>query len=503
MIKSIVFLCFAICNILYNVTAERVLKVIAGSGSFAATNGDGVAATLAWFPFPIAVFASTTGNVFIADQGTYYVSHVDTTGIRHNIVGTGSSANPDVVTPDGTGTSVALYSPGSVVGDSDGRFLFIGDNYRIWKYDILSGMIAKYAGLDTKTDFSSGDGGPATSASIAALQSVWLTTDGILYLGSASYTVRKVTPDGSIFNVAGSGSGGLGGDGEPALSTNVKFSLIAGVYVDTTGVLFICDPSNNRLRFVNTAGLLNTYAGGGGLTGEGVDASNALLVVPYDVKGDRYGNLYVSDSSLCKIFKIDVNRKIHTYIGTGQRADSPVMPIAALTDPIGAPMGLSYDDVNDILYFCEINSHIVKRTIDISNPTTLPSALPSSLPSSRPSNYPTLQPTTVPSVIPSCSPTSPTSSPSSQPTSSPSVFDGSESSASSSDNSSLTGMQMIGVVLGGVVGAGLLVFLLICVLYRRDQRFRKVPIEEGNDDQIKDKSENRIVPLSVNDVISV
>jgi hypothetical protein len=494
MIKSLFVLCFAIGCIPFIVTAETVLKVIAGTGTIVATTFDGVAATLVGTRYPVAVFGATTGNVFIVTQNPTYVRHIDTAGILHNIVGTGSGANSNVVTPDGPGTSVALVSPLSVVGDSDGQFLFIGDYYRIWKYDILSGMIAKCAGLDTQTSSSYGDDGPATSASIVALQSLWLTTDGILYFGSASYTVRKVTPDGIISRVAGSGSYGLGGDGEPALSPNAVFGLTYGVYVDTTGVLFICDLYNQRLRFVDAAGILNTYAGGGGLTGEGIDASNALLGYPYDVKGDRYGNLYVSDYSLYKIYKIDVNRKIHTYIGTGQPANHPVMPIAALTDRIADPWGLSYDDVNDILYFCELNSHIVKRTVDL-NPTTLPSSLPS--------NYPTLQPTTVPSVIPSSSPTSPTSSPSSQPTSSPSVFDASESSASSSDNSSLTGMQMVGVVVGGVVGAGFLVFLLVCVLYRRDKRFGKVPIEEGNDDQIKDKSENRIVPLPVNDTISV
>jgi hypothetical protein len=373
------------------VSAEIILEVIAGTGSNGVTNGDGGVATLTVLRAPLGIFASSSGNVFIADLEAAFVRHIDTNGIIHNLVGTGSKG---YTMTGGAGTELPLLNAWGVVGDTTGQFLYISTFRHIWKYDISSGIAERYAGgsMEVPTDF--GDGGPANtdSANILDPSNLWLTTDGILYFGTDNCNVRKVAADGILSRVAGSDASAIGicgdsGDGELALSSNVKLYHIRSVYMDTSGVLFICDTFNHRLRYVDTADILNTYAGGGDSFEDGLDATSVVLSFPYDVKGDRFGNLYLAESMGRKILKIDSNRKIYTYIGNGHLPLSPIMPIAALTDSISGVYAMSYDEVNDILYFCESGSFIVKRTIEIS-PASSPSSESSSLPPAIPSVCP-------------------------------------------------------------------------------------------------------------------
>ena len=83
---------------------------------------------------------------------------------------------------------------------------------------------------------------------------------GSLYIGDV-YRVRKVTPDGIIHTIAGSGTGGYDGDGVPA--TAAKIYSATGVTVDHAGNLYIADAQNQRVRKVTPDGIIRTVAGNG------------------------------------------------------------------------------------------------------------------------------------------------------------------------------------------------------------------------------------------------
>ena len=102
-------------------------------------------------------------------------------------------------------------------------------------------------------------------------------------------------PQDIITTVAGNGVFGFGGDGGPATSASLASPI--GVAVDGTGNLFIADLANNRVRKVDTAGIITTVAGNGapGFSGDGGPATSANLSNPRDVEVDGAGNLFIAD----------------------------------------------------------------------------------------------------------------------------------------------------------------------------------------------------------------
>ena len=109
----------------------------------------------------------------------------------------------------------------------------------------------------------SGDNGPATSATFSLATDVAVDNAGNIYIADESNNrVRKVNSAGTISTVAGNGKEGFSGDGGPATSATLFYP--ASVAVDSAGNLYFVDAGNSRIRMVNTAtGIINTVAGGG------------------------------------------------------------------------------------------------------------------------------------------------------------------------------------------------------------------------------------------------
>ena len=207
---------------------------------------------------------------------------------------------------NGPATKARLDDPIGVVVDAAGN-VFIGDgaNTRVRKVS-PDGIITTVAG--TGVEGFSGDGGPATKARLAG--ALWLALDGAgnLYLSDSSHhRVRKVSPDGIITTVAGSGPttseapGDFAGDGGPA--TEARLYYPDGLAVDAAGNLFIADTGNHRIRKVSPDGIITTVAGSGPIgpdkgyaAGDGGPALAATLRGPFDLAVDGAGNLFFGDS---------------------------------------------------------------------------------------------------------------------------------------------------------------------------------------------------------------
>jgi sugar lactone lactonase YvrE len=169
-----------------------------------------------------------------------------------------------------------------------------------------------------------GDGGPATEAGFCGPSDVTLDAPGNMYIsdagfycsGPGGYTVRKVSPDGTITTVAGTGEVGYSGDGGPA--TKAKLNGAGAVAVDREGNLYISDGATYRIRKVDKDGIIHTIAGTGesGYSGDGGSATSAQLREPNNMTFDARGNLYLADYS--SVRKIDPSGTITTFAGTGQ-----------------------------------------------------------------------------------------------------------------------------------------------------------------------------------------
>jgi hypothetical protein len=180
----------------------------------------------------------------------------------------------------------------------------------------VNGIITTVAGDGTFS--AGGDGGPAISAQLNHPLSVTLDAAGDLYIADTSNNrIRKVDTNGIIITVAGNGTAGFSGDG--GLATNAGLNLPQGVAVDAAGNLYFADTWDMRVRKVDTNGIITTVAGNGshGFSGNGGPATSAELFRPSGVAVDAAGNLYIADADNDRIRKVDVNGTISTVAGNG------------------------------------------------------------------------------------------------------------------------------------------------------------------------------------------
>jgi len=285
----------------------------------------------------------------------------------------------------GPATNAALRAPYGVAVDTSGN-LFIADtrNHRVRKVD-ASGTITTVAGNGIRG--FSGDGGPATSATLNEASGVAVDTSGNLFIADMSNNrVRKVDASGTITTVAGNGTRGFFGDGGPATSATLYEP--SGVAVDTSGNLFIADMWNNRVRKVDAFGLITTVAGSGqadistggvpyplacpsplgllcvpyvavSLLGDGGPAVAARLSAPTSVTIDDAGNLFIADTRHYRIRKVDASGLITTVAGDGTEGFSGDGG-PATSARLSYPYGVAVDTFGN-LFIADVGAQRVRK----------------------------------------------------------------------------------------------------------------------------------------------
>ena len=328
------------------------ITTIAGNGvyRFGGDGGHAISATL-WNPGGVAV--DSAGSLYIADADNYRIRKVSG-GIITTVAGTGTS---DFSGDGGPATSASLVQPFGVAVDSAGN-LYIADpaGERILK--VSGGIIATVAGNASGAGFS-GDGGPATSASLSDPVGVAVDSAGSLYIADrGSNRVRKVS-GGTITTVAGNGTVGFSGDGGPA--TDASLWTPDGVAVDSAGDLYIADAGNSRIRKVS-GGTITTVAGNGtvGFSGDGGPATGAALNYPVAAAVDSVGNLYIADYFNNRVRKVS-GGTITTVAGNGNQGfsgDGGPATNASLTESFG----VAVDSVGN-LYVADTYNNRVRQVL--------------------------------------------------------------------------------------------------------------------------------------------
>lgn len=323
--------------------------------------GDGYQANAAELHYPEGVAADLHGNTYIADQGNGSIRRVNGNGRITTIAGGHGTRD----TGDGGPAKAAgLAPPSSVAVGADGKVYLLGapfgpgglGNGRVRVID-GSGDIRAFAGTDT-AGFS-GDGGPAASALLDHPRVVAADGLGNVYIGEP-LRIRKVNASGIISTIAGTGISGFSGDGGPA--TAARLLNVTALAADGAGNLYVCDGARVR-RIDHASGTITTVAGTGvaGFSGDGGPATAAkMLFGSAGLAVDRFGVLFISDSSNHRVRAVDTAGRITTVVGGGTSSLVGGWGGPARKVLVFAPRGLAFDRRGGLL-IVDVDAPMVLR----------------------------------------------------------------------------------------------------------------------------------------------
>lgn len=240
------------------VNAAGIIGTLAGNNLFR-VSGDGGPASSSALSQPSGLALDAADNLYIAVEGNHLIRRINSEGTITTVAGNGiRGASGD----GGPARSASLGSPSDVAVDSSNNVYIVDSSARLRRVSPTGTITSSFPAGDS---FPSGITADATN---------------FYYTDSDEHVVRKVSPDGTITVVAGTvQNSGFSGDGGPATSASLNGPQ--DVAIDAAGSLYITDGGNQRVRKVSVGGVISTVAGNGtpAFSGDGGPATSASLVV--------------------------------------------------------------------------------------------------------------------------------------------------------------------------------------------------------------------------------
>jgi sugar lactone lactonase YvrE len=339
------------------VTQAGVVTTIAGmaqvKGSADGTSGS------ARFNAAGGVVADRSGNIYVADTYNNTIRKIDATGQ----VSTFAGSVPAIGALDGQGIAARFNGPNAVTATEDGT-VYVADtnNYTI-RSITPAGVVATLAG---RSGIGGGSDGTGDEARFGRVYGLAAGPDGNLYLADWDFdTIRRVTRDGVVTTIAGSGLMGAA-DGRASAAS---FSGPIGIAVDAQGNVYVGDVGNHSIRKISPTGSVSTLAGTSGLQGatDGTGAA-ARFSAPAGLALDPSGNLYVADTLTDTIRRVTPDGVVTTIAGRAFYLGS--------TDGTGTaalfnqPAGVALDPSGNI-YVSEMGNRTIRKITPAGVVTTL------------------------------------------------------------------------------------------------------------------------------------
>ena len=281
------------------IDTNGVITTVAGTGLALAELADSGVATEVQLLNGIWIDVDPVGVLYISSEGLHRILRVDPDGTYTTIAGTGQAGFSG---DGGSATEAELSSPSAIALGPDGS-VYVSDGSgddrnRIRRID-PDGIITTVAG--TGESGFSGRGGPARAASLIGVHDFAFDPQGNLYFSHGIWNsavesrVLRIDADGILTNVVGTGKPGSRGESGPAIDAELNRPV--GLAFDTNGSLYILDNLNNRIRKIDSEGVITTIAGTGdpGLAGDGGLATDATITSPGTLAFDADNNLYVAE----------------------------------------------------------------------------------------------------------------------------------------------------------------------------------------------------------------
>jgi sugar lactone lactonase YvrE len=284
-----IFVADAFNNKIRKITPSGAVSTLAGSGEEGFADGTGARAI---FNGPAGLAIDKNGNLYTAEFRGHRIRKITPEGVVTTMAGSGKPGFAD-----GTGAEASFNTPQGVAVDASGNvYVSESGNHRIRKIS-PSGVVTTVAGSG-KPGFADGTGAEAnfkspTGIALDAVGNVYVSDTG-------NHQIRKITPSGVVTTLAGSGKPGFQ-DGQ---GTKASFNVPFGLAVDRNGNIYVADMGNHRIRKITPDGFVTTLAGSGKAAAEDGYSTAASFNLPWGVAIDEFGAVYVSDQENHKIRKI-------------------------------------------------------------------------------------------------------------------------------------------------------------------------------------------------------
>lgn len=205
---------------------------------------------------------------------------------------------------------------------------------------------------------------PALDSNLYNPVSVAADSSGNYYIsGYYQNRVFKVSSTGTLTVLAGSGAQGFSGDGVTGGAANANLYHPFGIAVDGSGNVYVADQGNCVVRKIDSTNTINTIAGIGnscGYSGDGDKGTAAQVYNPSGVAADAFGNLFIADTSNCRIRKLILSTDIiSTYAGNGScgyAGDTGAATAAEVYEPYGVTV-----DTTGNLYIADTDNYVVRE----------------------------------------------------------------------------------------------------------------------------------------------
>lgn len=291
------------------VDASGRITTVAGLG-YQTLPTNGVPAVQSGIAISLDPKLSRDGELHFADSTSCRIIKIDKDGILRFVAGSGECG----FNGDGAALSTQLDNPGGITFDAQGLLIIADTNNSRLRRVNANGTVQTIAGTG-QIEFSE-ENVTALTSTVVYPDALTTAPDGTIYFVESGYQrVRRLTPGGTIFTVAGDGFFGNSGDGGPASLAN--FDEIGGIALDSSrNRLYISDYTNHRIRVVDLlSNRITAFAGSApqnltspaipGFAGDNGAPLGARLNSPYGISVDSFGNLLIADQGNDRIRRVD------------------------------------------------------------------------------------------------------------------------------------------------------------------------------------------------------
>ena len=317
-----------------------------------------VAAAL--IPFPVAIAADGSGNLYVTDNSTHVVQKIDSANQVTTFAGGSGSAG----TVDGTGTSARFNQPSGISAAANATLTVADTANATIRRVSSSQVVTLIAGSTTSRGNADGAGTAATFAMPIGLAQ---NSAGTFYIADATnHTIRALSSSNVVTTFAGAAGSSGSADGTGGAA---RFNYPTGIAVDSSGTVYVADTTNNLIRKITSGGVVSTVAGVVGVSGwqDGTGAG-AQFNMPGGLAVDGSGNVYVADTGNSVIRKITSSGVVTTLAG--------LSTIGGLKDGTGSsawfnqPRALTVDAGGNV-YVADTGNAVIRKITPAGAVTTL------------------------------------------------------------------------------------------------------------------------------------